>query len=376
MKKRMAIMLISMGVLFGGIFLWKLFGMFMLKRYLANQSPVQTVSAMSVPSSEWQSTLKSTGSLRAIRGVDVTTELAGMVQKIYFTPGAMVNAGTLLVQLNADVELGQLQSLQAQAALAKITYDRDKAQYAIRAVSKQTLDNDFQNLKSLLGQVAEQEGTVAKKAIRAPFTGKLGINNVNLGQYLNPGDKIVTLQTLDPIYADFYFPQQMISYLKVGQEVKMTSDAFPGKLFKGKITTIDPAFDTTTRNVEVEATIANSKYELNPGMFALVEVIVGQPREFLTLPQTAINFNSYGNIAYVVSQKGKDKNGKPVLMAKQVFVSTGETRGDQIKILKGLKKGDIVVTSGQLKLKNGSLVAINNSVVPSNHPAPITPNEH
>lgn len=376
MKKRMTIMLICMGILFGGIILWKIFMNVMLKRYLASQSSVQTVSAMQVPTSLWQPVLKSTGSLRAIRGVDVTTELAGMVQKIYFTPGAMVNAGTLLVQLNADAEQGQLQSLQAQAALAKITYDRDKAQYAIRAVSKQTVDNDFQNLRSLQGQVAEQEATVAKKAIKAPFSGKLGINNVNLGQYLNPGDKIVTLQTLDPIYADFYLPQQMLRQLKVGQEVKLTSDAFPGKLFKGKVTTINPALDTTTRNVEVEATIINPNNELNPGMFALVEVTVGEPKEFLTLPQTAINFNSYGNIVYVLTEKEKDKKGKRIFIAKQVFVSTGETRGDQITVLKGLKQGDRVVTSGQLKLKNGSLVSINNSIVPSNNPTPITPNEH
>jgi len=376
MKKRMTIMLISMGILFGGILSWKIFSSIMLKRYLTSQSQVQTVSAMTVPVSPWQPKLKSTGSLRAIKGVNVTTELAGMVQKIYFTPGAVVNEGTLLVQLNADAEIGQLQSLQAQAALAEITYERDKAQYAVRAVSKQTVDTDFQNLRSLHGQVAQQAATVAKKAIRAPFTGRLGINNVNLGQYLNPGDKIVTLQTLDPIYVDFYFPQQSLSQLEIGQSVEVTSDSYPGKIYKGKITTIDPALDTTTRNVEVEATVANPNYELNPGMFALVEVNVGKQKAYLTLPQTVISFNSYGNIAYVLKEKGKDKNGKPILIAHQVFVTTGETRGDQIKILRGLKKGDIVVTSGQLKLKNGSQVAINNSVVPSNNPTPSTPNEH
>jgi len=333
-----------------------------------------------VPASPWQPKLQSTGSLRAINGVNVTTELAGMVQKIYFIPGAMVKAGTLLVQLNADAEIGQLHSLQAQAALANITYQRDKAQFAVRAVSKQTVDADFQNLRSLQGQVAQQAATVAKKAIRAPFTGRLGINNVNLGQYLNPGDKIVTLQALDPIYVDFYVPQQKLIQLAVGQSVEVMSDVYPKRVFKGKITTVNPALETTTRNVEVEATLANPRYELNPGMFALVNVIVGKPKNYLTVPQTAISYNSYGNIVYVLKKQDKDKtdkdkNGKPIFMAEQVFVTTGETRGDQITVLKGLKQGDTVVTSGQLKLKNKSLVTVNNAVVPENSPNPVTPNE-
>ncbi len=376
MKKRMITMLICVGILFGAIFIWKLFSSIMLKRYLASQSQVQIVSAMKVPTSLWQPKLKSTGSMRAINGVNVTTELAGMVQKIYFTPGAIVNAGTILIQLNADAEIGQLQSLQAQELLAVITYNRDKAQFAVHAVSKQTVDTDYQTIRNLQGQVAQQAATVAKKTIRAPFKGRLGINNVNLGQYINVGDAIVTLQQLDPIYVDFYFPQQEVKNIMVGQTVLLTSNAYPKETFKGKITTINPALDVTTRNVQVEATIANPKAVLYPGMFALVNVQIGKPQEFLTVPQTAISFNSFGDIVYVLEEKGKDSNGKPILIAQQVFVTTGETRGDQITILKGLKKGDLVVTSGQLKLKNGTQVSINNSIVPSNNPAPITPNDH
>ena len=198
-----------------------------------------------------------------------------MVKYIYFTPGAAVQQGTVLVQLNADSDVAQLLALQATAELARITYERDKAQYAFKAVSKQTVDADIQNLKNAQAQVAQQAATVAKKTIRAPFTGRLGISAVNPGQYLNPGDKIVTLQTLDPIYVDFYLPQQALAQLQMGQAVAVTTDTFPHQIFNGKITTIDPAVDTSTRNVEVEATLSNPKYQLTPGMFAAAEVDTG-----------------------------------------------------------------------------------------------------
>lgn len=372
MDKRMKIMLIGMGILFGSIFLWKSFSHWMMLRYIASHTQTVAVSATTVNSSPWQPTLKAVGNVRAITGVNVTTEIAGMVQKIYFTPGAFVNENTLLVQLNADAELGQLESLKAQAALAELTYKRDKAQYEIHAVSKQTLDSDFQNWKSLLGQVAQQTATVNKKTIRAPFTGRLGINNVNPGQYLNPGEKIVTLQTLDPIYVDFYVPQQLLRQLTVGQTVTLKSDAFPKELFNGKITTIDSALDSSTRNVQVEATIHNPKSQLTPGMFASLEVNIDKQSNYLTLPQAAISFNPYGNIVYILKKNQKENT----LSAQQVFVTTGETRGDQITILKGLQKGDLVVTSGQLKLKNGTLVSINNAITPDNNATPETPNEH
>lgn len=368
-------MLICLGILFGGIFIFKGIIKFLTNRQMAAQSRVVTVSAMKVGYSFWQPRLKATGSLRAIRGVNVTTELAGMVQSIYFKPGAFVTEGTVLVQLNADSDIGLLHSLEANAELAKITYDRDKKQYDIHAISKQQLDTDAANLKSQRAQVEQQAATVAKKTIRAPFSGRMGISAVNPGQYINTGDKIVTLQTLDPIYVDFYVPQQALTELQVGQNVSLSADTFPGKSFHGKITTIDPLVDQSTRNIEVEATISNPKFELTPGMFARVEVSTGEPQRFLTLPQTAVSFNPYGEIIYVIRESGKDKKGKPILTAHQVFVISGETRGDQVAILKGLKEGDMVVTSGQLKLKNGNQVAINNSIVPSNNPHPIVTNE-
>jgi len=376
-KKRMIKMLILVGILFGCIFLYKAFISLMIKRSLAsNATPTISVSAMRVDYSPWQPQITASGSLRAIRGVNVTTELAGLVATIYFTPGAFVEQDTVLVQLNANSDTALLHSLEANAELAKITYYRDKAQYRAQAVSKQTLDADAANLKSLLAQVAQQAATVAKKTIRAPFKGRLGISTINPGQYLNPGDSVVMLQTLDPIYADFYVPQQALAQVKVGQVVSVTSDTYPNKSFKGKITTINPAVDASTRNVMVEATIDNSQYELAPGMFAAVTVEVGTAERFLTLPQTAISFNPYGELVYVIKEGTADKNKQPVLTVTQKFVETGETRGDQVTILNGLKEGDRVVTSGQLKLKNGSRVAINNKVVPSDNPQPRAPNEH
>lgn len=375
MKTRMKWMLICFAVLFGSIFAVKTLFKFLMYRAMAAQSMVITVSAMPVNYSGWQPKLKASGSVRAVRGVNVTTELAGMVQTIYFTPGAFVKEGALLVQLNAASDIGQLHVFQANAELALTTYNRDKKQFAVHAISKETLDTDAANLKSAQAQVEQQTATVAKKSITAPFTGRLGISAVNPGQYVNTGDKVVTLQTLDPIYVDFYLPQQVLSDLKVGQNVNVSSDSFPGRIFSGMITTIDPAIDVSTRNIEVEATVSNPNFELTPGMFATVNVITGQPKNYLTLPQTAISFNPYGQVVYVIKQHGKDKTGKPILIANQMFVITGETRGDQITVLKGLKKGDVVVTSGQLKLKNGAQVAINNAVVPTNNPAPVVENE-
>lgn len=371
MKKPMMIMLIILAILFGGVFGWKFIMGIMTKRYMAKMgAPAVTVSTMKVPATTWDSTIKGVGSLRAIVGVNVTTELAGMVQTIYFTPGVNVTEGTLLVQLNADAEIGQLHALQAQTELAKITYERDKSQYAVHAISKQQLDSDLWNLKNLQGQTAEQAATVAKKSLRAPFTGRLGISEVNPGQYLNVGDKVTSLQTLDPIYIDFYLPQQALSQLEVGQVVKVTTDSYKGKEFHGKITTIQPNVETSTRNIQVEATLENGEMELAPGMYASVTVTTGAPKSFLTLPQSAITFNPYGDIVYIVQDNGKDEKNQPKLTAKQVFVTTGETRGDQIQVLKGLKAGDEIVTSGQLKLKNNSPITINNSVQPSDNPAP------
>lgn len=365
-------MLIGVGILFGLIFAWKGFGTYMMKRYFATmQEPPVYISAMKVDASSWQPQLKSVGSLRAQTGVNVTTELAGMVQTIYFTPGSEVKKDEVLVQLNADSELGQLHALQAQVKLAKITYDRDNAQFKVHAVSKQTLDADEWSMKNLQAQEEQQAAIVAKKTIKAPFSGQLGIRNINPGQYLNPADTIMTLQALDPLYADFYVPQQHLAELKLGQKVKVLTNTFPLQTFDGSITTIEPIVDSATRNVQVEATLSNPKHLLKPGMFAEVTIDLDKPQKLLTVPQSAISFNSFGDLIYLVIDSGKkDPKNQPQLTVKQVFVTLGDKRGDQVAVVKGLHLGDMIVTSGQLKLRNGSSVIINNSLAPTNEASP------
>lgn len=370
-NKRMIKMLIFMGILFGGIFVYKSIGAYMFSRYMSqHKAPAVTVSTITADYSTWQSTLTYYASLRARRGINVTTELPGLVQTIYFKTGEDVQQGAVLVQLNADAEIAQLHSLQANERLAQSTYDRDEAEYKIKAVSKAALDIDDANLKSLQAQVAQQAATVVKKTIVAPFAGRLGISTINPGQYLNAGDAIVPLQELDSMYADFYVPQQDLMKLQTGEAIALTVDTFPGKVFTGEITTINPVLDTTTRNVEVEAMFANPGDKLVSGMSGNVSVTVGEPQKFLTLPQAAITYNPYGDVVYVINKKDK------TLTATETLITTGQTRGDQIAIVQGLHKGDEVVTSGQLKLKNGSAVDINNSVQPGNSATPDTANDY
>lgn len=343
---------------------------------MAAMNQAVTVSTTTAKYEYWQPKIKAAASLRAVRGVEVTTELAGLVRTIYFIPGSDVKKDDLLVELNTDADIAQLHSLEAAAELAKVVYERDKAQYAFHAVSKATLDTDAANLKSQNALVAQQKATIAKKVIHAPFEGRLGISQVNPGQYLNTGNPIVTLQSLNPIYIDFFVPQQSLVQLKVSQDITLTIDTYPKKIFKGKVTTINPKVDSATRNVAVEATIENPEHILLPGMFGTAEVSTGKPMPYLTLPQTAISYNSYGNIVFIVKRHPpKHKKDKPLLTVKQAFVTTGPTRGDQVAILNGLKAGDSVVIAGQLKLQNDSEVVINNSVLPSNNPTVKLSNE-
>lgn len=370
MGKRMTIMLIICGILLAAIFGFKAFKAYMLQKIFSMPLPPAAVSTTIARYQNWQPQLVATASMKTVRGVNVTTELAGLVQSIYFIPGSNVISGQVLAQLNADADIAQLHVLEANANIAAITYKRDEAQYKAQAVSKQTVDADAANMQSTQAQVVEQAAIVKKKTIIAPFSGRLGISYINPGQYLNPGNNIVSLQQLDPIYADFYVPQQSLSQIIMNHPVILTTDSFPNKNFTGTITTIEPEIDTNTRNVEVEATINNPQQQLLPGMFGTITVNVGAAQKYLTLPQAAISYNPYGDIVFIVKQTGVDKSGKPILTATETFVTVGATRGDQVAVLTGLKAGDSVVTSGQLKLENGDHVVINNSVVPSDNPAP------
>jgi len=376
MKKRMVIMLVAVGVLLGGLVGFNFFKGYMMQKYMASAPvPTSTVTAMKVDYQQWQPQLSAVGTMRAVRGVDVTSEVAGLVRTINFKSGDEVKAGQVLAQLNADSDIAQLHSLEAAADLASTVYERDKQQLAAEVISKAQVDTDAGDLKSKRAQVAQQAALVEKKTIRAPFAGKLGISTVNPGQYLNAGDKLVTLQTIDPIFVDFNLPQQQLPLVAIGQKVILTADAYKGVTFEGKVNAINPKVDTNTRNVMIEATIPNPKRLLLPGMFATVKLNSGDEQRYLTLPQTAITYNPYGDTVFVVKESDKkDAKGNAVLTAQQVFVTTGPTRGDQVAILKGVEPGAQVVTSGQVKLKNGSPVAINNAVIPTDNPSP-TPQE-
>ncbi len=371
MTKRMVIMLLCVGLLFGAIFGFQIFKSKMIKKAMSSQkAPPVVVTAMKAEYQSWQPQIKAVGSLRAVRGVDVTTEIAGLVRSIHFRSGQDIRSGQLLVQLNADSDIAQLGSLEAAAELAGTVYERDKKQFAVKAVSQATLDADAADLKSKQALVAQQKALVDKKTISAPFAGRLGISTVNPGQYLNPGDKIVTLQSLDKLYVDFYLPQQELARISAGQKVVLSTDTFPGRTFPGKIATIDPKVDPATRNFQAEATIANPDHSLLPGMYASVQIMAGETKRYLTLPQTSVTYNPYGETVYIVEKSGKGPDGKPLLTAKQIFVTVDGTRGDQVSILKGISEGDLVVTSGQVKLRSGSTVIINNKVQPGNEVAP------
>jgi membrane fusion protein, multidrug efflux system len=365
---RLVIVLAVVIVLVGGAVAWNMLKAHFIRQAMSqNASPPQTVSTATAEYSAWQPEVRAVGSLRAIHGVEVTTEVAGLVRDVDFKSGSDARSGQTLVQLNADPDIAQLQALTAEANLAALVYHRDLIQYQAQAISRSQLDTDSANLKSTREQEAAQAALVAKKTIRAPFAGRLGITTLNPGQYLNPGDPIVTLESVDPIYVDFRLPQDDLSRVAVGQTVHVTADAFPGSEFAGKITSIDPLVDPSTRNFEVEAVIGNSDHKLLPGMFVRATVDAGAKERYLTLPQTALTYNPYGETVYLVRNPATP-GGHPT--AELAFVTPGPTRGDQVAILKGLKAGDVVVSGGQMKIKNGTPLAVNNSVLPLNNPNP------
>ena len=364
--------LTAIGVAFFGIVLGVLIGFWgqpkfeafksaKIKEVMAQFAPPPPVVSTTTASLEpWQPELAAVGTVKAAKGADLATQVAGIVSTINFESGADVKAGTLLMALQSADDVARLESLRASAALAKLTLERDKRQLQAQAISQQQVDTDTQNLKSAEAQVAQQEALLSYKSIRAPFDGRLGIRQVDLGQYVAAGAAVVTLQALDPVYVDFYLPQQALDRLKIDQAVTADIDTFPGQSFAGKISAINPKVDPATRNVLVRASFPNPDKKLVPGMFAQMHIAVGTPEKLVTLPQTAISYNPYGDTVYIVDDKGKTPDGKPNLVARQSFVTTGITRGDLVSILKGVKEGETVVVAGQLKLHNGSVVTINN----------------
>jgi membrane fusion protein (multidrug efflux system) len=368
MIKRMAIMLLLVAAVAGGIYGMKKMQIDAFSK--VPPPPPPTVSTTVAAFDDWQPKLEAVGSLRASNGADLAFEVPGIVEEIHFNSGDEVTADTVLVQLRNDEDVNKLHSLQAVADLANITYERDMKQISSQTISQATVDADKSKLQAARSDAAAQQALIDKKVIRAPFDGRLGIRAVDLGEYLAAGTVVVTLQSLDPIYVDFFLPQQTLDQIRIGQGVSAEVDTYPGRLFPGEISAIEPKVDTASRNVRVRATLNNADRKLLPGMYATVDIATGEPQRYVTLPQTAITFNAYGNTVYIVDQGAPGPDGQPQLTVRQSFVKTGETRGDQIAILEGVKEGETVVTAGQMKLRSGAPVSVNNSVQPSNDAAP------
>ncbi|MGP0089263.1 MAG: efflux RND transporter periplasmic adaptor subunit [Xanthobacteraceae bacterium] len=372
MTKRMVIMLIAVGLVFGGIFGFQAFKGAMIKKFMSQMgAPPQTVSTAIAGTQEWQPRIEAVGSLRALKGSDLSLEVSGVVDSITFNSGDDVAEGALLLKLRDKDDIAKLHSLQATAEINEITYQRDLKQSKVQAVSQATVDTDAANVKNANAQVAEQQAVIEKKSLRAPFAGHLGIRLVDLGQYLSAGTLVVTLQALDPVYFDFFLPQQAIDRIQLGQKIMARVDTYANQTFPGEISAINPKIDASSRNVQVRATLKNPDHKLLPGMYATVEIAAGQPQQRITLPQTAVAYNPYGATVYVIDDQGKDANGKPRLIARQTFVATGDTRGDQVAILSGLKGGETIVTAGQIKLHNGSTVLIDNTIQPTADASPV-----
>ncbi len=383
-KKRLILMVALVALLLGALVGFNIFKGMAIKKYMASAvQPPQTVTTTVAAVQDWNAELQAVATLRAVRGVDISSEVVGMVRELHFHSGQAVKAGQVLVVMNDDAERAQLKTLQVAAQLAHITLERDRAQYAAQAISRAQLDQDETDMQAKEAQVAQQAASLAKKTLSAPFEGRVGITTINPGQYLNPGDKIVTLQKITPILVDFHVPQQELNHLKVGRKLSLNTDAWPNKVFTGVISAVNPLVDANTRNIAVEARLENPKQELLPGMFGRIRLVYGEKQTLITLPQSAITFNPYGATVFVVKDGASgatkpgtatDKPATATMVVQQVFITTGATRGDQVAVISGLEAGSTVVTSGQMKLKTGTPIVVNNQTMPSSDAAP-TPQE-
>jgi membrane fusion protein, multidrug efflux system len=378
MIKPLLILVIAVAVILGGIFGWQLFIGKMTKKFMgAMATAPQTVSTVVATSASWQASTQALGTVRAVRGADLAAQAAGVVDTLHIDSGAEIPAGTVLLTLKPYDDPAKLAQLQAQAELAAITYKRDQEQLAAQAISQATVDTDAASLKSARAQVEAQRALIDEKTVRAPFAGRLGIRQVDEGQYLAAGTTVVTLQALDPIYIDFYVPQQALGTMQLGRAVGATIDTYPGTRFTGKLVSINSKVDNASRNIQARASFANADRRLVPGMYANVEIDNGSATTQVTLPQSAITYNPYGDTVYIVQRNGGQRgdNSNTKLTVLQRFVQIGDTRGDQVAVKSGVVAGDEVVSAGQLKLRNGSPIVINNKILPTNDVAPTPPNE-
>ena len=328
--------------------------------------PPEPVTTVEVTGNSWESLLSAVGSLAAVQGVTVAAELPGKVVHIAFQPGMKVAAGDLLVRQDTTTEEALLPGAEAAVALARTSLNRTRELLADQAVSQAEMDRAVAGYQQALAEAESLRATIAKKTIRAPFAGRLGIRQVNLGQILEAGNEIVTLQALDPIFVDFLLPQQQLSQLKTGLTVRVTSNALLGKVIEGQITTINPKVEETTRNIKVQATIRNTEEQLRPGMYVDVKIVLPVAKDVLVIPVTAVLYAPYSDSVFIVEDDaGQAEDGQEASkVLRQQFVRLGEKRGDFVEVVSGLQAGETVVTTGVFKLRNGQAVVIDNKLQP------------
>jgi membrane fusion protein, multidrug efflux system len=335
----------------------------------AYQPPPEAVTTIVAQQDTWPSTLSAIGTVAAVQGVTVSADLPGTVDRIAFDSGKWVRQGEVLVELDTRQERAQLAAVEAQRDLAGVNYSRMQGLLKEGIISRADYDTAAAGQKETEARVGEIRATIERKTIRAPFSGTLGLRQVNLGQYLSAGDAIVPLQSLNPIYVNFGIPQQEAGQAKIGRPVRISAQDLVGLEFGGRVTAVDSVVDPATRNIQVQATLANPDGKLRPGMFVQAQLVVGASQSVIAIPTSGVNYAPYGDSVFVVTDL-KDEKGKPYRGVRQQFVKLGGSRGDQVAVLSGVKPGDEVVTSGVFKLRNGAAVQINNKVVPENNPAP------
>ena len=370
MAKRMILMVVLMAAIITGLGFLK-FRQFqaMAGEFAAMQPPPDAVTTTVAAEDEWPSTLNAIGTVAAVQGVTVSADLPGVVARIAFESGKSVQKGDILVQLDTRQEQAQLAGAESQIELARLNFERMKGLVEQDAVSRAEFDAAAAAHRQADARIAEIRATIERKTIRAPFSGVLGLRQVNLGQYLTGGDPVVPLQSLDPVYVNFGVPQQDAREVGPGHRVHVTAGESGGAAFTGRITAVDSVVDETTRNVQAQATLANPGGKLRPGMFVQTQVMLGKARRVIALPGSAINYAPYGDSVFVVGNL-KNPQGQIYRGVRQQVVKLGPARGDQVAVLSGIKPGEEIVTSGVFKLRNGAPVQVNNKVQPGNDVSP------
>ena len=357
MQKRLILVVLVLVVLLAVIFGIKFWQQRQQAEMMAQPRPPATIASTVVREEQWRPALNSVGSLVAINGTSVTTEVAGLVKAIQFQSGTAVEQGELLLQLDDSVDQAALEALRAERRLAEIKFKRAEDLLKRKVISRSEYDEARANFDAATARVKQQEAAIRRKAIRAPFSGQLGIRRINIGEYVEPGQPIVLLQAMDPIFVDYTLPERYLPRLATGQEVRLRIDAYPDKVFDGMITALESGVDTGTRTIKLRAKLNNPEGHLQPGMFAKVKTLAPEKMTVLTVPRTAISYNTYGDFVYLI-----EKNDKGQSVVKRQQVQTGEAREGRVAITSGLQTGQQVVRAGLIKLRDGAPVQINNRV--------------